>query len=179
MIGGHNAAAVPVKPLAMLPGDAEVLPDQGHGGDAAQAHDNFGVYQGDLPVQPGAAGLLLHIQRVPVPGRAALDDVGNIHLLPVQVNHFQHIVQQFSRRTHKGDALQVLLLTGAFPDQHDLRLRIAHAENQVVPGFPQRAAPAAGAVTLQAFPSIHHNSSVFPARDSSSSRRLLSGYSIT
>ena len=179
MIGGHDAAAIPVKPLAMLPGDAEVLPNQAHGGDAAQTDDDLGVHQGDLPGQPGVAGLLLHIQRVPVPGRAALDDVGNIHLLPVQVNHFQHIVQQFSCRAHKRDALQIFLLPGPLADEHDFRLLIAHAENQLVPGLRQGAAPAAGAVPLQALPSVHHNSSVFPARDSSSSRRLLSGYSIT
>ena len=130
----------------MLPGDAKVRADEGHGRDPAQTDDDFGVDEGDLPVQPAAAGLLLDAQGIPVPGRAALDDVGDVDPGAVQIDHGEHVVQQLPRWAHKGQALPVLLLAGTLPDKQDLRLLIARAEDQLVPRLPQGAAAAEGAL---------------------------------
>ena len=129
----------------MLPGDAEVRADEGHGRDAAETDDDLRIHQGDLALQPVPAGILLDPQGVPVPGRAALDDVGDVDLRAVEIDDPKHIVEQVPGGAHKGHALPVLLLAGAFADEHDLRLLIAHAEDQLVPRLPQGAAPAARA----------------------------------
>jgi len=46
----------------------KILLDDGLGGDAAQTDDDFGLQQGGLAAEPADAGLLLHIQGVPVLG---------------------------------------------------------------------------------------------------------------
>ena len=43
MVDGGHLYAAPGKPLAMLRGDLEILPDDGLGGDAAQTHDDLGL----------------------------------------------------------------------------------------------------------------------------------------
>ena len=69
-------------------------------------------------------------------------------LLRSQVDHLKHIVQQVPRGAHKWNALLVLLLAGAFADEHYLRLFIADAEDEVPPRLAQRAAAAGGAVSF-------------------------------
>ena len=78
---GHNA--VFDGPLTMLPADLEVLADILHGGDAAQADDDLRADQGDLLLQPAAAGGLLLRERVAVFRGAALDHVGDVDAAPV------------------------------------------------------------------------------------------------
>ena len=70
-------------PLTVLPADLEVLADILHGGDAAQADDDLRADQGDLLLQPGAAGGLLLRELVPVFRRAALDHVGDVDFAAV------------------------------------------------------------------------------------------------
>ena len=135
--GGHPDAAF-IDPLAVLPGDAVILPDQPFGGDPAQADDDLRLHQSHLVAQVTDAGILLCFQGIPVPGRSALDDVGNIAVMPPgQIDDPQHIVQQLSCRPHKGLPLQVLLLTGALPHEHHIRPGITLAEDHIVPPFAQ------------------------------------------
>jgi hypothetical protein len=79
-------------------------------------------------------------------------------------DELQHLVQQFSRPTHKGFPLQIFLLAGAFPDAHDLRRPIAHAEHNVVSGVRQGAPLTSLAALFQPVPLQHchfSESSVF------------------
>ena len=101
------------------------------------------------------AGVLLGVERVSVFGGTALDDVGNIDVGPLQVDEGEHQVQEFSRRAHEGFPLKVLLLPWAFPDEEDVRLVAAHAEDHVGPGFCQGTGAAVLACVLQFFPTHH------------------------
>ena len=67
----------------MLASDAEILVDDPHGGHAPQTDDDLGFEQGGLGPQIADAGVLLDVQGVTVPGRAALDDVGNVDVAAV------------------------------------------------------------------------------------------------
>ena len=156
MVDSRHLDAAPLEPLPMLGGDLEVLLDDGLGGDPAQTDNQLGPQQRRLPPEPADAGVLLHIQRVPIPGRAALDDVGHIHLRPVQADDLQHIIQQQPRRPYEGDALLVLPLTGALPYQQDLRVPGTVTEHHVEPGLRQGAVPALSAGLLQRLPGIRH-----------------------
>ena len=60
-----------------------------------------------------------------VVGRAAFDDVADVHALARKADGAEHPRQKLSRRTHEGQALQILLLAGPFADEHQRRVRIA------------------------------------------------------
>ena len=150
--GGHPHPGLP-DPLAVLPGDLEVLPDEAAGGDAAQAHDDLGADQGHLGPEIADAGVLLGVQGVPVLGRAALDDVGDVHVLrPVQVDELQHLVQQLAPPAHEGLPLEVLVFPGALADAHDLRVPGPYSEDHVVPAVGQGALLTAETGPLQFLP---------------------------
>ena len=155
VVHGHHPHPGLFDPLAMLTGDFEVLLDELHGGDASQADDDLRFEQGHLVAQIADTGLLLNVQGVPVLGRAALDHVADEHLLPLQVDHGQHIVQQLARPAHKGPAGAVLLLAGALPDEHDLRVPGSLAEHHVGPGLRQAALLTVDALLIEGVPILH------------------------
>ena len=126
MVNGGHLHAAPAEPLAVFGGDFEILLDDGLGCNAAETDNDFGLDQCNLVAKITDAGILLRFQRIPVLGRTALDDVGNIAVaVAAQINDPKHIVQQLSRRTHKGYALNVLLFAGAFAYEHDLGVGLA------------------------------------------------------
>ena len=153
--GGHPHPVF-LEPLPVLPGDLEVLLDELHGGDAPQTDDDLGPQQRHLVAEIVDAGVLLGVQGVPVLGRAALDDVADVHvLLPAQPDEGEHLIQQLPRLAHKGDALLVLVLPGALPHHHDLRVVRACPEHHMGAGVRQGAPLAVPARLLQLFPAPH------------------------
>lgn len=152
--GRHPDAGL-LEPLAVFPGNLKIFLDQAHGGHPAQADDDLGSDQGHLAAQIADAGVLLGVQGVPVLGRTALDDVGDVHVgFPVQIDDLQHVVQQLARPAYEGLALEVLVLAGALADEHDLGIPGARSEDHVVPGVRQGALLTAVTGLLQGFP-IH------------------------
>ena len=150
--GGHPDAA-PLHPGAVLAGDAEIGIDKPLGGDAAEADDDLRLHQCHLIAQILDAGVLLRFQGIPVPGRTAFDNVGNVAVgVSIQVDDGQHIVQQFARRANEGNTRQILLLAGAFAHKHHIRFPVAHAENHIVPGLAQAAPVTAASAGFQFIP---------------------------
>ena len=139
MVDGHHLDPSLFKPLAVLFGDLEILPDEAHGGNAAQADDDLGAEQRHLVAEIADAGLHLHVEGVPVLGRTAFDRIADEYLGPVQVDEGEHIVQQLARLAHEGLAGQILLFAGSLPDEHDLGVPSPVAEDHVVPGLGQGA----------------------------------------
>ena len=146
MVHGHFFYAVLPEELTVLLRDAEIRLDKLHGADAPQTHQDFRLHQLHLPPQIAAARLLLGVQRVPVLRRAALHHVGDVDLGAVQMDDLQHIVQQLPGPAYKGNTLLVLVLAGAFADEHDLRRLAAVPKHHMGPGVRQCAAPAGAAV---------------------------------
>ena len=142
MIDGRHLDAAPLEPLTVLLCDLEIFLDDGFGGDPTQTDDDLGLHQCCLPPQIADAGVLFYIQRVPVLRRAALHHVGDVDLGAVQMDDLQHIVQQLPGPAYKGNTLLVLVLAGAFADEHDLRRLAAVPKHHMGPGVRQRAAPA-------------------------------------
>ena len=60
-------------------------------------------------------------------------------MLSAQINDPQHIVQQLSRRPHKGHTLQILLFAGALPHEHNIRSFLTHTEYHMMPLLAQAA----------------------------------------
>ena len=148
MESGCHAPAVYIEPLAVLACDAKIVPDDLHRGDTAQTDDYARLYQRNLTLQPGPAGVLLYAERVAVSWRAALYDVCDIYLRAVKVDHFEHVVKQVTGGPDKGHALLVLLLAGTLADEHDLRLLAADAEHKIAPRLAQRTGAAGGTVVF-------------------------------
>ena len=140
----------------MLARDAKRILDERSRGDAAQADDNRRIDERDLPPQPFAAAFLLHELRVAVVRRAAFDNVGDIDLRPVEIDHFEHIVEQFAGRADKRLALQVFLFAGAFADEHDACVLGTVAEYEMVPRLTKAAAPALRTLLLEFCPGFVH-----------------------
>ena len=117
----HEFKATLFHPLPMLARDLEVLADQAHRRDAAEADDQLRAQQRHLLAQIADAGVLFRLQGVTVVGRAALDDVGNIAVLfAVKVDGKQVFVQKLAAAAHKGQALLVLALARAFAHKQHL-----------------------------------------------------------
>ena len=96
MVGGAHPHIALSHPCAMLAGDAELGIDDLLGGDSAKADDDFRPDQSNLVAQIPHTGLLLNLQRIPVPGRAAFDDVGDIAVGCSVVDILYHHKQQLS-----------------------------------------------------------------------------------
>ena len=117
VVSAHKQGAVFVDKFAVLAGDPKVLVNQPLGGNAPYADHQPWANDLKLLPQPMQAGLLLLRLGVPVFRRAALDHIGNVHiLLPAQVNALQKLIQQLAGATYKGLALQVLVLSRSFAD---------------------------------------------------------------
>ncbi len=134
--GGHPDAPL-FYPLTMFPGDAEVGADEAQGGNPAQADNDFRANQCHLVPQVVDAGVLLNLHGVPVFGWAALDNVGDVAIVPPQVDDTQHVVQKLTSRADEGLSLQVLLLAGPLAHKHDVGVSGAYAKDHIVPGFTQ------------------------------------------
>lgn len=130
-------------PGAMFSGDAKILSDHTRGGDPAKAYHDFGADQTNLPIEVTNAAVLLLFHGISVLRRPALDDIRNITIAtPVKINDRKHIIQQLTGSADKGLALKILLLTGTFPDEHNIGILSSNAENHIMPGFAQSALPA-------------------------------------
>lgn len=93
---------------------------------------------------------------VPISGRAAFDDVGDVAIGAVNIDDGEHIVQQLPGGTHEGLPSQILLLAWAFAHKHHIRIPLPYAEDHIVSGFTQRAGSASIAFFFQLLPAQHY-----------------------
>ena len=128
-----RADTVAVEPEPMLLCNAELVADEPQGGNAAKTDKDFWPDEVNLAEKVADTGILLHVQRVAVARRAALDHIGNVYLGSVQADHGQHIVQQLAGLSHEGDALLVLVCPWPLTHQHEFGLGVPHAEDDVLP----------------------------------------------
>ena len=102
MIKRCHPNTILLRPLTMFLGNAIILPDDPFGSDAAQANNDLRPDQSHLIAQILDTGILLRFQGIPVLGRAAFDNVGDVAIGAVDVDDGKHIVQQFACRADKG-----------------------------------------------------------------------------
>ena len=116
---GHGPpASANIPYLSLNARDAAAREPAAHA-DAAERHNEARVDGFNLTVQPMAAGLDLLGQRIPVPGGAALDHIGDEHLGSGYPGFGQHFGQELAAPADKRPALFVLDGPGAFADEHD------------------------------------------------------------
>ena len=106
----------------------------------AERADDDRLDQVDLPPQVVLAGLELARERVAIVRRPALERVGDEHLLALQADLPQQLVEQLSRLPDERESQTVLVGAGGLTDEHQLRVRIPRAEHNGRPRLVQRAA---------------------------------------
>ena len=106
---------------------------------APEGDNQPGVNQRDLLVEVGPAGLDLWWLGIAVPWRPAFDDIGDIHILPFEVDLGQEFVQIVARRADKGYALAVFVKAGTFADEHDIGVLWTLAWHGVGPSLTKDA----------------------------------------
>jgi hypothetical protein len=128
--------------LAVQPGDAGGVVAQQLGGEVPQRAHHLGLDQVDLAPEEALARLDLGGLRVPISGRAALQDVGDEHLPPLQADLAQQAVEELAGLADEGQAHPVLVGAGRLADEHQVGVRVARPEHHVGARLRQRAAPA-------------------------------------
>jgi hypothetical protein len=126
-------------PGAMFTGNAKIRSDQPSRCDSAQAHNDFGLHHSDLLPKIFNTGILFLIPGIPISGRTAFYNVCNIAFLSIQIYNRQHIIQQFAGRSNKWFSTKIFLLTGAFPNKHNIGLPIANTNHNIGSGPTQCA----------------------------------------
>ena len=122
----------------------------------AEADDDRRIDECDLPLQPFAAAFLFHELRVAIVRRAAFNNVGDVDLCPVEIDHFEHIIEQFAGRADKRQTLQIFLFAGAFTDEHDACVLGTVTEYEMVPHLTEAAAAALRTRLLEFCPGFVH-----------------------
>ena len=155
MEGAYEQDAVFFDELAVLLRDRKILADHPLCGDAPEADHDLRLQQTELLPQPRHTGFAFFGLRVAVLGRAALDDVGDVAVFAaVQIDGKKVFVQQLAAAPHKGQALLVLALAGAFAHKEHFGIFGTLPEHHIGAGGAQPAAGAGKAFGFQCFP-IH------------------------
>src|SRR5215210_3843658 len=124
---------------AVDPGDARALSREQLGGEVAERADHERLEQLDLAEQVRAALLDLAGKRVAIPGRPALEHVGDEHLPALEPDLLEQAVEQLAGAADERPALAVLLHPRGLAHEHELGVRVAHAEHEPRARLGQRA----------------------------------------
>src|SRR5690606_1872462 len=162
MEGRHDPHPFPLKPLSPNPGDPRLRIEdrprrRGTQGDDQLRPDQFKL----LPEDDDARLHLLH-RGSPVPRRPALDDIGDINLLPGDLRRLQHLVQQLPRAADEGAAHPILVGPRPLSHEHQRGAGISLSENETGPPLVQRTTGTTGVLFLQLLQrhSAHHTRAV-------------------
>ncbi len=150
VIGGHDGDVPVTSPLSPQARDARFRIQYEFRGRPAQGDDDLRLDQVDLSSNKGRTSLqLLGLRRaIPVTlqihGGAALDYIGDVDLASRDAHAlFDNAREQFTRASHEGATGFVLGAARTFADEHDVRVFIAFAEDDLASRRGKLAAKAA------------------------------------
>ena len=144
MIGHGQLGSCPVGIVALYSRRTEVVPlaaelshgrvhgKQGLRGHGAECDDDFWFDGGNLPHEEWRTGFAFFALGSTVSGRTALDDVRDVDLLAAQAHGFDHVGEELPGASDERFALLVLVGAGGFADKHQVGLRIADAEDDLL-----------------------------------------------
>src|SRR5262245_59071829 len=101
-------------------------------GERPQGDDHFRFDGVDLPEQKWLAGIDFVLFRVPVLRRPALDHVRNVHIVTRQTDRLDDFREQLPGAADKGNSLFVFVGAGCFADEHQVRVWISDAEDDLL-----------------------------------------------
>ena len=118
------------------------LPAQRLGRELAQRHEHARPERRELSLQERLAGRHLVGLGVAVVGGTALDDVADVHVGSLEPHGGDHPGEQLPGRPHERLALLVLVGAGRLAHEHQVRLGVAHPEDDLLAPARQLAARA-------------------------------------
>src|SRR5687767_1458200 len=124
------------------PRDAGRLAREKLGREIAERRDDHRLDELDLPEEMRLARRDLLGLRVPVAGRPAFEDVRDEDVRAREADSAEQLVEELPRLPDEGDALLILVKTGRLPDEHEVRIRAARAEDNLCPALRQCTARA-------------------------------------
>src|SRR5262249_38853050 len=125
---------------AAQPGDRRVRAEEGLRGELAEGHDDRRANRVQLCLEERLAGLDLVRLGIAVPRRPALHHVADVDLVARVAHRGDHLGEELAGGPDEGNALVVLLGSGALSHEDQARLRIADAEDDVLPARAELAA---------------------------------------
>ena len=127
----HEPHAPALEPTAVVAGDEDLLVERPAAGDLAEQRHDLGLNQRDLLPKVREARLRLRRLRVAVSRRAALDDVGDIDVGPLEPDRVDHPRQKLAGSSDERPREPVLLRAGALADEHQIGVGIALARHGI------------------------------------------------
>lgn len=133
---GEYLDALPFEKPAPYLGDREFFAGKELERCCAQRNNDLGLDELYLLEEP-ERGTGFGLERLwnSVPGRAALDNVGDVNARAGNSCGLEDFVQQLSAASYKRPSLQIFVLAGALAHYHQLGIGIAFAENHVGAAF--------------------------------------------
>src|SRR3990172_9709730 len=132
MKGRHQLDAMIAVPVAAQFGDRNFALQQGLHGELSQRDDDLRSNEIDLFLQERFAGRHLVRLRIAVLGRPALDHIGDINVLALHSHSLgDDVGQKLPGPADERLSLQIFIAPRPFTDEHQLRLGMAHAEDDI------------------------------------------------
>lgn len=128
----------PIQLTSKLP-DAFVPSQEVLRGRVAQGDDEQRSDKPDLGREPICTGIDLCPCRHTILRRAALDDVGDEHIVTLDLHRLQNLCELLASLADKRTPRPILGLPGALPDEHQIGLGMALSKHHVRTGIRQRA----------------------------------------
>lgn len=157
MVGRQHGDAAKVEPLAAQARDGLFGAVQSLERCSTQANNRFRFDYGKLPKEKWRTSVHFVWFRSAIFGRTALDHIADVNVVALEAHGFNHLSEQFSGATDEGQALDVFVAAGPFPDEDKLRLSAAAAENNLVALLAKTAPLAIANVFSDAFEGIVFN----------------------
>ena len=155
MVNGSDPSTIAANPGAVIPGNSIIRVNNPSCSDPAKADNDLWLYQLYLLTQITDTGVLLLIQRIPISRRAAFYNVGYVAVFAIHTDDGQHIVQELASGAYKGLALQILLLSRSFADEHNICIPNTYTKNNIVSSLTKSATRAIVTFLLELFPHLY------------------------
>src|SRR5262249_37749371 len=105
-------------------------------------HDHFGLDGVELTEKKRRAGGDFVGLGLTIAGRTALDHVADVHVAALEAHGFDHLREELSGASDKGQSLCVFIGSGTLTDENQLRFPTSVAEHDLVARAVQLAARA-------------------------------------
>src|SRR5262249_10196633 len=116
MVGGEHFLTAIVEPLASIVGNAAIGLEKCLKSCGTQADDHLRLDRVELAKKKRRTGGDLVWFGLAISWRAALDDVADVDVSPLEAHSFDHLCQEFSGASDEGQALRVFIGAWAFAD---------------------------------------------------------------
>lgn len=150
MVRDHDRDPLEFEPAAAEVAHGGCVAEKSLNGGRPERDDGFRLNDGDLFFQPRQACLHLVEFRLAVAALAgghvgtAFENVRDVNVRALESHRLDHLREELTRAANKRLTLLVFIGSGGFPDEHEIGIRIAHAEDDLRAGFDKMRTPRAG-----------------------------------